>query len=173
MGHLLQFQAFMWFLLVSVYVNRCRLGMPPGNIKSDRQHYTDTQGHSTHTYTLTDRDVEKKVLSLSLGLWQMLWTVFTGLCLEACMWQSVFPYPTKCKCLKGKVSVETGESVVWKLSDKLPPWPLKTLSLRLSSLNKMTSLVLALFRTTTSQKSVLGKVFLWYLRSDTKQLYKL
>lgn len=79
-----------------------------------------SEGHSPHTYTLTDRAVEKNVLSLSLGLWQML-LYEQYLCLEACMHQSVFPLPAKCKCLKGKVSVEIGEIVVWKLSDKLPP----------------------------------------------------
>lgn len=78
-GHLLQFQASIWFLFMSINVNSCRLGMPPGYIKSDGQHYTDTQsliralnietpasengpispqgpgGHSTHTYVHSNR----------------------------------------------------------------------------------------------------------------------
>lgn len=108
MGHLLQFQAFMWFLLVSVYVNRCRLGMPPGNIKSDRQHYTDTQGHSTHTYTLTDRDVEKK------GAITLPWVVADAMnSLYRTVWEHVCDRVCfQCECLKGKVLVETEESVV-------------------------------------------------------------
>jgi len=104
-----RFDMFSMFLFMSINVNSCRLDMPPGYIKSDRQHYTDTHsliralnietpapengpisrqgpgGHSTHIDTQTDRDVEKKVPSLSLGSWQKLRTVFTGVCQGACM----------------------------------------------------------------------------------------
>lgn len=119
MGHLLQFQALIWFLFMSINVNSCRLGMPPGHIKSDRQHYTDTQsliralnietpasengpisrqgpgGHSTHKHSNRQRCGKEGAISVPwvvADAKNSLYRAVSG----ACMQQSVFSVPTKC-----------------------------------------------------------------------------